>query len=108
MEKLIENITNVLKTVKYPGFSRDIVSFGIISKISTDPQNNIIIDITLSTTNQENKNIIEKSIHEKITSNFNFNQVIINPTVFIKKEIFGKKMVENGLLKMVLSKILPN
>ena len=78
MEKLIENITNVLKTVKYPGFSRDIVSFGIISKISTDPQNNIIIDITLSTTNQENKNIIEKSIHEKITSNFNFNQVIIN------------------------------
>ena len=35
MEKLIENITNVLKTVKYPGFSRDIVSFGIISKIST-------------------------------------------------------------------------
>ena len=55
MEKLIENITNVLKTIKYPGFSRDIVSFGIISKISTDPQNNIIIDIMLSTTNQENK-----------------------------------------------------
>ena len=28
MEKLIEDITRVLKTVKYPGFSRDIISFG--------------------------------------------------------------------------------
>ena len=43
MEKLIENITNVLKTIKYPGFSRDIVSFGIIDKISIDPNNTLFI-----------------------------------------------------------------
>ena len=37
--------SNVLKTIKYPGFSRDIISFGIVNKISVDPDNNLNIDI---------------------------------------------------------------
>jgi len=78
MEKLIEDITRVLKTIKYPGFSRDIVSFGIVNKISIDPDNNLNIDIALTTSNKENKKIIYDSIKEKISSNFKFNRISIN------------------------------
>ena len=55
MEKLIEDITRVLKTIKYPGFSRDIISFGIVHKINIDPKNNLTIDIVLTTSNDQNK-----------------------------------------------------
>ena len=78
MEKLIENITKVLKTIKYPGFSRDIISFGIVNKIGIDPDNNLNIDIVLTTTNEENKNIIHQSINDKMSSNFNFNEINVN------------------------------
>jgi len=84
MEKLIEDITRVLKTIKYPGFSRDIISFGIVNKISIDPSNNLNIEIVLTTSNEENKKYIDDSIKEKISNNFKFNQIIIN---FIDKTI---------------------
>ena len=80
MEKLIEDITQVLKTVKYPGFSRDIISFGIVSKISVDPNNNLKIEVVLTTSNEENKKIIRDEIKEKILNNFNFNEISIDFT----------------------------
>ena len=88
MEKLIENITKILKTIKYPGFSRDIVSFGIVNKVSIDPENNLNIDIILTTSNEENKKIIHNSIKEKISNNFKFNKLTIN---FIDKIIDSEK-----------------
>ena len=78
MEKLIQNITDILKTIKYPGFSRDIISFGIVNKVSVDPDNNLNIDIVLTTSNEENKKNIHDSIIEKISNNFNFNQISVN------------------------------
>ena len=77
MEKIIDKISEVLKTIQYPGFSRDIVSFGIIKKIRID--NNILsIDISLDTNNSENKDIINDEIIQKITNKFNFESVEVN------------------------------
>ena len=78
MERIIENITKVLKTIKYPGFSRDIISFGIVKKVNVDPNSNLRIDIELNTDNEENKNIIETNVKQKIDDNFKFNSVNIN------------------------------
>ncbi len=37
-----EQIKNALKSVKYPGFSRDIVSFGLVKEIvSTDAETRV-------------------------------------------------------------------
>ncbi|PYL89240.1 MAG: chromosome partitioning protein, partial [Verrucomicrobia bacterium] len=42
-----EQIKNALKSVKYPGFSRDIVSFGLIKQIvSTDAETRIQLVLT--------------------------------------------------------------
>ena len=75
MKNLIDNITDVLKEIKYPGFSRDIVSFGIVKKINLDPDKNLIIQISLTTDSQENKDIISDSIKNKISEKFNFNDI---------------------------------
>ena len=32
-----DDIKNALKAVKYPGYSRDIVSFGLVKEISVPP-----------------------------------------------------------------------
>src|SRR5213075_2644734 len=42
-----EQITNALKSVKYPGFSRDIVSFGLVKEIvSTDAETHVQLVLT--------------------------------------------------------------
>src|SRR5207302_6760658 len=42
-----EQIKNALKSVKYPGFSRDIVSFGLIKEIvSTDAETRVQMVLT--------------------------------------------------------------
>ena len=62
MENLIENITNVLKKIKYPGFSRDIISFGIVKKIHLDPDKNLNIEIFLKKTINSLEKTVDKSL----------------------------------------------
>ena len=38
-----ENIIDVLKNVKYPGYSRDIISFGIVKDIQVENKNVILV-----------------------------------------------------------------
>ena len=47
-----DDIKNALKAVKYPGYSRDIVSFGLIKEISV-PQGGINVVMQLTTSNPE-------------------------------------------------------
>src|ERR1043165_3643406 len=48
-----ETITNALKSVKYPGYSRDIVSFGLVKNGAT---NNGAVSITLQLTSPNPQN----------------------------------------------------
>ena len=53
-------ILELLKSVKYPGFSRDIVSFGLIKEIKIN-NDTINIDLALKTNNEEKKNEVDKN-----------------------------------------------
>jgi ATP-binding protein involved in chromosome partitioning len=45
----VENINEALKNVKYPGFTKDIVSYGFVKNVVVDNESvNILIDITSS------------------------------------------------------------
>ena len=59
MEK--EDILKILKTISYPGFSRDIISFGIVSDISIDDEI-VRIKVELSSQDPEIPIQIEKTI----------------------------------------------
>ena len=54
-------IIELLKQVKYPGFTRDIVSFGLIKEIQVN-ENNINLQLQLTTSNPELKNRLEAEI----------------------------------------------
>lgn len=58
-----EQIRTALATVKYPGFNRDIVSFGLIKEIRVEGKN-AIVDITLATRDAN----IPRQIHEQATA----------------------------------------
>ena len=62
---LLDKINSILKNIKYPGFSRDIVSFGMVKNISMQ-DNTINISLQINSNNEENllklKNLIEEKL----------------------------------------------
>ncbi|MCS7213183.1 MAG: Mrp/NBP35 family ATP-binding protein [Candidatus Calescibacterium sp.] len=61
-EKKIVEVIKELKKVNYPGYSRDIVSFGFIKKIDVDESGYVFVDIEVPT---EKEDVFE-SIREKV------------------------------------------
>ena len=61
-------ILEKLKTINYPGFNRDIVSFGMVKDIIVDNKT-ITIMLSISSQNEEKKNLLVKQISESIQSN---------------------------------------
>ena len=59
------DIIDILKTIKYPGFSRDIVSFGIIKEIELN-ENNLNLVISIKSTNSKVADELEKLIINKL------------------------------------------
>ena len=98
MENLIENITNVLKKIKYPGFSRDIISFGIVKKIHVDPDKNLNIEISFTTDKQENKKIISDDIQKEISEKFNFNKINV---LFLEDSSENTDRSKNKIKKII-------
>jgi ATP-binding protein involved in chromosome partitioning len=56
-----QDIRQALATVRYPGFSRDIISFGLVKGVRVDEEDNVSVDIALAT-NDPN---IPRLIHEQ-------------------------------------------
>lgn len=56
-------IRSALTTVKYPGFSRDIVSFGLVKNIRIDDENNVVIDLMIESKNSDVPRYIFEGVH---------------------------------------------
>ena len=78
MNKIKDEIKNVLESINYPGMSRDIVSFGFLKDIIID-KNILLIVLKLSSENSNHKTEIKKSIITGIIP-INLNQ---NPFMLI-------------------------
>ncbi len=62
IEKMKKNqILELLKTIKYPGFNRDVVSFGMVKDITID-EDNVEIYLNISSQNDEKKQLIVNAI----------------------------------------------
>ena len=83
-----EQIIDRLKTIKYPGFDRNIVSFGMIKDITLD-ENKVVINLNISSQNSEKKEIVSKQIEKLLSPDFSEVQINIlsdNPS-FLNIEI---------------------
>ena len=70
-------ILELLKSIKYPGFTRDIVSFGLIKYITIN-NDKINIELALKTQNEDKKNKVINNIDEILSKHFNQVNIQVN------------------------------
>ena len=63
-----KDIIDILKNIQYPGYSRDIISFGIVKDIHIN-NNDVVLILSIKTDNHELINELKKNIQDKINSN---------------------------------------
>ena len=73
----IEKIKSILSEINYPGFNRDIISFGILKDVKII-ENSVYISLSVKTDDENNKTRIENSIHDKIKNHFDFDEIKIS------------------------------
>ncbi|MCH8024430.1 MAG: DUF59 domain-containing protein, partial [Candidatus Marinimicrobia bacterium] len=56
-----DEIMDILKTVNYPGFSRDIVSFGMVSEVAVTGDR-IQVTLEAATTNEDQKAKLSQAV----------------------------------------------
>ena len=71
-----EEILNLLKQISYPGFSRDIVSFGMVNDILVD-KNNVQITLKIKSANEDKKNAVVSEIKSVLNEKSSFDNISI-------------------------------
>ena len=62
-----DKVLEKLKQINYPGFNRDIVSFGMVKDIIVD--NDVVkLELSISSQNEEKKQEVIKSVKEKLSN----------------------------------------
>jgi len=82
MNKITDKIKNILGSIKYPGMSRDIVSFGFVKDIIIN-ENILLIVLKLSSDNSNYKNEIKNNIISNIEKQFDFQDIKVE---FLKNQ----------------------
>ena len=62
-----DDILNILKKITYPGFSRDIVSFGMVKNIIVNDEI-VTVNINIKSQNEEKKNQLIDEIKSTLQS----------------------------------------
>jgi ATP-binding protein involved in chromosome partitioning len=72
------DIRSALATVRYPGFSRDIISFGLVKAVRVDEENNVAVDISIATNDPNIPRLIHEQAMETLQANAGIGQVRLN------------------------------
>ena len=64
-----ENVIDKLKTINYPGFSRDIVSFGMVKDVIVD-EKAVIVYLNITSQNEAKKQEVVKNLKQVLSEYF--------------------------------------
>ena len=70
-------VKELLSKINYPGFNRDIISFGMVKDIQIKSEN-INIYLKITSQNEEKKNLLVQTIKKHLTDHFSSVSVIID------------------------------
>ena len=62
-------VLTLLQSIQYPGFSRDIVSFGMVKNVNVG-KDNVKIELAIKTQNDEKKKTVVDEIENKLYPHF--------------------------------------
>lgn len=74
-----DEVIDLLRTVRYPGFSRDIVSFGIVKGVHIDGTG-VAVDLQVSTLNDDSRREIQDRVETTLKRSGSFDRVDITIT----------------------------
>lgn len=98
-----EFILNALKAVKYPGFSRDIVSFGLVKEISVD-EGNLSVVMQLTSPNPDAARQIHgeaEQVLRKLPGVRNLQVEVRQPDAGAARNAFGQQNRVPGVKKVI-------
>jgi ATP-binding protein involved in chromosome partitioning len=100
-------VLELLKTIKYPGFSRDIISFGILDKIEIIDKN-IFVELKIPSKNDDVKKEIIDNIRKKLESITYFNEIKIDSKSDdtkpeVKQQPVQQRVKLNGDIKHIIA-----
>ena len=98
MTALKDQVLNKLRDINYPGYNRNIVSFGIVKNIIIN-KNQIIILLQLTTDNDQHKKEIKDKIYQIISNEFDFEEIKVDFSV-VEKQINTN---ENNKIKNIIA-----
>ena len=64
-----DKVKKLLSKINYPGFNRDIISFGMVNDIQIETEN-VIIYLKITSQNEEKKKLLVKNIKENLGNHF--------------------------------------
>ena len=64
-----DKVKELLSKINYPGFNRDIISFGMVNDIQIETEN-VIIYLKITSQNEEKKKVLVKNIKENLGKHF--------------------------------------
>lgn len=100
-----EIIQESLKAVKYPGFSRDIVSFGLVRAIECDDHGNVTIEVAITTNDPHVPATLKEAIEKRLSMLDGIGAVIVNIVVSEVKNQPSKGNAEGGSKPKTLQKV---
>ena len=74
-----EQILELLKTIKYPGFNRDIVSFGMVHDVLIDGQS-LTLTLNISSQNDKKKQQVVNDVKKHLKNNFSSVKINLKET----------------------------
>lgn len=91
-----EIIQEILRGVKYPGFSRDIVSFGLVQTIECDDRGNVMIEVVITTNDDQVPVKLKEEIEKKLSLLDGIGAVVVNIVVSEAKNQPSTNHAERG------------
>ncbi len=100
-------VLELLKTIKYPGFSRDIISFGIIDKIKII-EKKISIELKIPTKNENIKKEIINNVQQQLESVAQFDEIKIDSksddtTPEVKQQPVQQRVQLDGDIRYIIA-----
>lgn len=80
-----EKALNILREIKYPGFSRDVVSFGVVKDVEIEG-NNALISVNITTNDSKKKQEIFDSIKNSLTESGEIKDVQFKEIEQVKRQ----------------------
>ena len=92
-----QNILKLLESISYPGFNRDIVSFGMVKDIKID-EHIVNISLSISSQNQEKKQLVVENIKKILSKDFKEVNVLIAETTQPSANQHSQNQINQNLI----------